>query len=101
MPLRPWRGSPERYATPISISGDASLRRNAASSAILALRLEVSATRRDVRTRSAKSVIELFYRPGARLLSMSFDGVQEDGTVWACARHSTNSFLACGVRRKS
>src|SRR6266404_7411649 len=69
MPLRPWRGSPERYAAPIPISAGASVRSNAASSAILALRLGVSATRRDVATTSANSVIRPFYgssRSGAR-----------------------------------
>ena len=66
MPLRPWRVSPERYPTPISISAGASLRRHAASSAILALRLGVSATRRDVAASSARSVIRPFYRPELR-----------------------------------
>ncbi len=56
MPLRPWGVSPERYATAIEISSGASADRQAASAAILALRLGVSETRREVATSSANGV---------------------------------------------
>src|SRR5258708_22372933 len=93
MPLRPWRGSPERYATPIPIAAGARVRSNAASSAILALRLGVSATRRDVATTSASSVIRPFYgssRSGSRSRVVGPSG----------ARPATRSAPSSGCERR-
>jgi hypothetical protein len=61
MPMRPWRISPDRYATEISSSSAFNARRHSASSRILAERAEVVATRREVSTTVASRVIDSSY----------------------------------------
>src|SRR5216684_2686830 len=58
MPIRPWRVSPLRYATPSAISESSRRRRHCASASIFARRLRVAATRSEAARSSASSMID-------------------------------------------
>jgi hypothetical protein len=66
MPILPWRISPDRYSTAISISPAFSARRQSASRRVFAERAEAMATCREVTTIVANRVMTVFQRDFTR-----------------------------------
>src|SRR5437870_13233162 len=58
MPIRPWRVSPLKYATPSAISEGSRRRKHCASASIFARRLRVAATRSEAARSSVSSMID-------------------------------------------